>query len=262
MLTVACTAVSTAVAGGTFCLRDGTPMKLRLMQTVSSATAQVNDNVNFESLEAIIIDGVTVIPKGATAIGTVTAAQPKRRLGRAGKLDITIDYVRLPDGEKAALRAVKNTKGKGHTGAMTAGMVATGLIVWPAAPFFLFMHGKDVTVPEGTEITAFVNGDMDLDPHKFGLADEAEGPQATAAREAQRALSSVMVNSTPSGADITVDKGFVGSTPSRLELAGGSHLIVIQEAGYTNWQRTVTTTSGEQITINAVLSKTPAANVQ
>src|SRR5271157_5764737 len=88
-------------------------------------------------------------------------------MARGGKLDIEIDYVKLADGEKAALRAVKETKGGGHTGAMTGAIVATSLIVWPAAPFFLFMHGKDVTIPKGTEITAYVNGVMPLDPAKF-----------------------------------------------------------------------------------------------
>ncbi len=42
---------------------------------------------------------------------------------------------------------------------MTGAIVATSLVVWPAAPFFLFMHGKDTTIPKGTEITAYVNGE-------------------------------------------------------------------------------------------------------
>jgi hypothetical protein len=50
---------------------------------------------------------------------------------------------------------------------MTGAIVATSLIVWPAAPFFLFMHGKDITIPKGTAITAFVQGDDVLDRSKF-----------------------------------------------------------------------------------------------
>jgi hypothetical protein len=45
------------------------------------------------------------------AWGTVTEAQPKRRMGRAGKLNINIDNVRLSSGEKVALRAIKDVKG-------------------------------------------------------------------------------------------------------------------------------------------------------
>jgi hypothetical protein len=50
---------------------------------------------------------------------------------------------------------------------MTGAMVATAIVVWPAAPFFLFMHGKDVTIPKGTKITAYVDGEIKLDRAKF-----------------------------------------------------------------------------------------------
>jgi hypothetical protein len=59
------------------------------------------------------------------------------------------------------------TQGGGHTGAMTGAIVVTSLVLWPAAPFFLFMPGKDITIPKGTQITAFVQGDMRLDANKF-----------------------------------------------------------------------------------------------
>ena len=149
-------------------LEDGTPIKLRLSRTISSSDAQVNDKVDFDVLEEVKVGDIVVIPKGSVAWGTVTEAQSKRRMARGGKLDMNIDDVRLADGEKAALRAVKEVKGGGHTGAMTAGIVATSLIVWPAAPFFLFMHGKDVTIPKGTEITAYINGDLNLDRSSLG----------------------------------------------------------------------------------------------
>jgi hypothetical protein len=64
-------------------------------------------------------------------------------------LDINIDFVRLANGDKVALRAVKETSGGGHTGAMTGAMVARSLVFFPAAPFFLFMHGKNITIPKG-----------------------------------------------------------------------------------------------------------------
>ena len=164
----------TAVPAKGFVIQDGTPVKLRLNRNVSSADAHVGDEVDFEVLEEVVVNGVAVIPKGGLAIGTVTEAQPKRRMARGGKVDMTVDYARLADEEKAALRAVKEAKGGGHTGAMTAGIVATGLIVWPAAPFFLFMHGKDITVPKGAEITAYINGDMKLEITEF--QQPAAGP--------------------------------------------------------------------------------------
>jgi hypothetical protein len=45
--------------------------------------------------------------------------------------------------------------------------VATAIVFFPAAPLFLLMHGKDIGIPEGTEITAFINGDIRFNPEKF-----------------------------------------------------------------------------------------------
>ncbi len=148
-------------------LEDGTPVHLVLAENLSSATAITGDTVEFEVVDDIVVDGLVVVPHGSTAWATVTDAQHKRHLGRGGKLDLNIDKVRLADGEKALLRGVKDTSGGGHTGAMTGAMVATSLVVWPAAPFFLFMHGKDVNIPKGTQITAFVQGDTRLDASRF-----------------------------------------------------------------------------------------------
>ena len=100
-------------APGQFVLEDGTPVKLRISQTVSSADAHVNDKVEFEVLEEVRVADVLIIPKGGIAWGTVTEAVPKRRMARGGKLEIVMDSVRLVDGQKAALRAVKDAKGGG-----------------------------------------------------------------------------------------------------------------------------------------------------
>jgi hypothetical protein len=150
-----------------FGLAEDTPVRIRLARTMSSKDAKVDDRVDFEVLEDIKIGDVVVIERGTTAIATVTEAHPKRRMGRAGKLHINIDYVRLPSGEKVPLRAFKGGTGGDHIAAMTGAMVATGIVFFPAAPLFLFMHGKDITIPKGTEVTAYVASDTPLDPAKF-----------------------------------------------------------------------------------------------
>ena len=50
---------------------------------------------------------------------------------------------------------------------MLGALVATSTVFSPAAPLFLFMHGKDITIAKGTELTAYINGDASLDPAKF-----------------------------------------------------------------------------------------------
>ena len=223
-------------------LLDGTPVKLRLSQTISSADAKVGQEIPFEVVEDVKVDDVDVLPKGATAIGTVTEAQPKRRMGRGGKLNVNISYARLADQEKAALRAAKETQGGGHVGAMTGAMVATSIVFFPAAPLFLFMHGKDITIPQGTEITAFVDGDMHLDMTRFGVA--APAPASPAPAPAATAQASLNIQSTPPGADIEVDGVFVGNTPSTVTVTPGSHEITVKKNGFADWSRKLSVTGG------------------
>lgn len=150
-------------------LDDATPIKLRTSRNLSSADTRTGDMVDFEVLEEVKVDNRIIVAKGAIAIGSITNAEAKRRMGRGGKLDVMIEFVKLADGEKAALRGIRESKGGGHTGGMTTGMVVTGLVFWPAAPLFLFIHGKDITIPKGTEITAYTNGTMTLDGERFRL---------------------------------------------------------------------------------------------
>jgi PEGA domain. len=234
-------------------LLDGTPVKLRLSQTISSADAKTGQDIQFEVVEEVKLEGAVVIAKGALALGTVTNAVPKRRMGREGKLDVAISYARMADQEKCALRASKEGHGGGHVGAMTGAMVGTAIVFFPAAPLFLFMHGKDITIPQGTEITAFVEGDMHLDMAKFGV----EPPAGTVPQSGAKQQASVLVESTPAGADIEVDGSFMGSTPSAVNVAPGDHTITVKKKGYAEWSRKMNVSAGNSH-VNADLEQTPS----
>lgn len=226
-------------------LEEGTPVKMRLRNTISSATAQQGDTVDFEVLEEVRINNLLVIPVGATAWATVTQAEHKKRMGRGGRLDINIDSVRLANGQKAALRVIQAGKAGGHVGAMTGAIVATSLVFWPAAPLFLFMHGKDMTVPKGTNITAYINGNIPLERAQF---EPLAIPEALTAST----TTDVNVSSTPPSAEIELDGAFVGTTPSLLKLEGGDHTIKLKKKGFETFQRKLHV-SGGSVQLNAEL---------
>jgi hypothetical protein len=243
-----------------FGLEDGTPVKLRTNRTVSSADAHVNDTLDFEVLDEVKVRDVIVIPRGGIAWGTITEAQSKRRMGREGKLNINIDNVKLTSGEKIPLRAVKEAKGGGHQGAMTGAMVATAIVFFPAAPLFLLMHGKDITIPKGTEITAYINGDVPLDAVKFtppadGSAVSQPSSTPQAGNGGEPLLSSITIKSLPDGAEITVDEKYMGSTPSTLRLSSGDHKIRLEKSGFKPWEKTLTVSNGESATVNPSLEQ-------
>ncbi len=257
---------------GQFILQDATPVKLRLSRNVSSADAHEGESVDFEVLEDVAANGIVVIPKGSVAIATVTEAQPKRRMGRAGKLEIVLDYVRLADTEKAPVRAVKDAKGGSHTVGMTAGIVATGLLFFPAAPFFLFMHGKDITVPKGAEVTAYVNGDVRLESKNFhanaSQATQSADPGAQPApvtsetatpapQNGAPAIGTIEVRSVPDGAEVYVDGSFIGNAPATLKLAPGQHTIRVTQSGFKEWSREIAVQAGSEAHLSASLEKLP-----
>jgi hypothetical protein len=60
--------------------------------------------------------------------------------------------------------------------------------------------------------------------------------------------------SQPPSADIEVDGNFVGSTPSAVDLAPGTHVIRLKKSGFKPWQRNLTVGSST-VNISAELEK-------
>lgn len=83
----------------------------------------------------------------------------------------------------------------------------------------------------------------------------AAGDQAATA--AAPAHVSLAVESTPSGADIEVDGGFVGNTPSSVNVAPGSHQINVKKKGFVTWTKTLNVTGGT-VHLNAELDSESA----
>ena len=103
---------------GVFTLLDSTPIRVKLGKALSSSNTQVGDEVSFEVLEDVVVDGLLVVAKGALASGVVNEAEPKKSLGR-GKLSVLVKSVRLTDDEKLALRS----GGEGRGSSSAAGAV-------------------------------------------------------------------------------------------------------------------------------------------
>jgi len=254
------TSTSTLKPALAFGLAEDTPIRLRVNRNLSSGTEKVGDKVDFEVLEAVKVGGVPVIAQGATAIATVTEAKPKGRMGRSGKLNVNVDSVQLTSGEKVSLRAVKGGKGGTRTGAMTGAIVATSIVFFPAAPLFLFMKGKNIIIPKGTEITAYVAADTPLDQVKFAAPSINPTTAASVSNDPGASsdnLTTVSLKSNPEGADITIDGKYMGSTQSTLRLATGEHTVVIEKAGFKPWQRTIVVSDNSNINVEATLEKNP-----
>jgi S1-C subfamily serine protease len=72
-----------------------------------------------------------------------------------------------------------------------------------------------------------------------------------------RGFGIVTITSDPDGAEIFVDDKFVGSTPAKLKLAAGSHIMIIKSPGLAEWKRTLEILKDSQVTLKPVLDRAP-----
>ncbi len=136
---------------------DGTPVNLRLTQTVSSAHARVGDPLDFVVENDVRVGGLTVIRAGSAARGSVLSVRHPRMLGIGGNIVLGLNSIVLSSGETIGLQARKVVKGGSHTWRMITGMAVTALFYLPAAPLLLLTRGSASTALKGTEITAKID---------------------------------------------------------------------------------------------------------
>ncbi|MGB9075006.1 MAG: hypothetical protein WCC22_20395 [Terriglobales bacterium] len=97
--------VLAAFASGQTSLPTGTAVKMKLETTLTTFSSKAGDAFQARVTEAVVVDGKTVIPIGATVQGRVTKTSEPRRI--AGKPTIAIfpEHLVLPNGERFMLNA-------------------------------------------------------------------------------------------------------------------------------------------------------------
>jgi hypothetical protein len=66
-------------------------------------------------------------------------------------------------------------------------------------------------------------------------------------------MSTVHIDSTPSGALILVDNIALGPTPAGLTLPKGIHAIEVRHDGYIAWHQAILLSEGESLSLNPAL---------
>jgi len=235
---------------------EGTKVRVRLEQTLSSATAEEGQPVQLSVTEEVRVGDTVVIAQGASVSGVIVQAVPKRRMGRTGKLDFSVERVIAADGASVPLRYTV-TKKEGGSHGLRTGIIAGGaaVVFWPAAPVFLLMKGKDVTMNKGNVFDVFTDQSYLLRPSATTLSREEKAAQAPLAPESSGADSTVITITADSpGAEIEIDGAFVGSTPTTVHINPGNHRIVVKN-GTESWQRDIQVRAGSSISLMAPFKK-------
>jgi hypothetical protein len=139
-------------------LREGSEVPLKFANSISSKTANEGDPVEFILDDDLKVGDSIVVSKGAHALATVTTAKKAGMMGRPGDLAVQIQYLVIGSNH-VHIRGTKGREGDSKTGAAVALTVLFG-------PIGLIKHGKNVEIPAGAPLTAYVDQDIWLAPMK------------------------------------------------------------------------------------------------
>ena len=137
-------------------LREGSAVILKFAAELNSKTANEGDPVEFLLDEDVKVGDAIVVAKGAHAVATVSHARRAGMVGRPGELNVQIEYL-IAGTNHVRIRGSKGREGDSRTGSAVALTVLFG-------PIGLIKHGKNVDIPAGTPLTAYVDQDIWLAP--------------------------------------------------------------------------------------------------
>lgn len=152
------------VAPGHIYIPKGTKLNVELLQEASSKNMKKYQLVEFKMAENLIINGVVVIPKDTIGMGYVYEVQKAAGFGRKGVLRIAGKDIKTVNNLVVPLRM--GLQGKGKTDGGAAAVAAAVSLVGG-----LFMKGKNVTYPAGTNFEVEVRNNVDLNATPENLAE-------------------------------------------------------------------------------------------
>jgi len=135
-------------------LKEGTDVKLKFAEALSSKTASEGDPVNLVLDEDLKVGDVLVAKEGCKAVGEVTNAKKAGLMGKGGELNMRLSYLKVGD-NRVRLRGSKGKEGESKQGTAIALTVLFG-------PVGLLKHGKEIIVKQGTPLAAYVDQDINL----------------------------------------------------------------------------------------------------
>jgi hypothetical protein len=104
---------------------NGTHLRVRLDQDLGSKISQTGDSFSATVADDVVVDGTTVIPRGAHAEGTVIDAKPLGRFKGAAALELRLERVRTKWGSyrvsTSTIDRAESGKGKRSAGLIGGG---------------------------------------------------------------------------------------------------------------------------------------------
>jgi hypothetical protein len=144
---------------------DGTAIEIELKNNVSGQEAKIGDVVDFTVLHPVVVGGVTVFEKGASARARITTAKKAGRWGKAGKLEWAMQDVQAADGNRVPARFTQRALGDSKGGTVAVAAVATTVLLGPVGLLWGLKKGKPAVIAAGNRYSVFVHGDTVVKGH-------------------------------------------------------------------------------------------------
>lgn len=146
-------------------LAAGTDIVAALQSTVDTGKNHAGDKVTLRTLEDVRVDGVTVVPAGATINGEITHVDPAGRVAGGAELTLRFTELVLPGGTSYAISAVPlRLEGKGDAKESAieigGGAVAGGVIGGILGGKDDIAKGAAVGAVVGTGVAVATKGDQ------------------------------------------------------------------------------------------------------
>jgi hypothetical protein len=154
-----------------------------LDQTVGTKNSQVGDGFDASVSAPVVVDGKTVIPRGAKASGHVTVADQAGRVKGGARLELNLDSITV-DGQNRRIHTagvIEQGKGRGKRTAIGAGGgAAVGAIIGAIAgggkgaaigagagagagtAGAVFTGNRDITLPAETKLNFRLTDSLEL----------------------------------------------------------------------------------------------------
>lgn len=174
----------------TFTLPAGSTVTIRLLTTLSTRTNQTGDPFNGKVVEPVFADGVEIVPAGSIVEGRVTFVKQPGKVKGVGEMRLLAETIITPEeGRYSIVASLEDTRGAdgarvtGEEGTIKgpnskkgdivsagvgagAGAAAGAILVGGKGSLYgagigaavmairsLFKRGKDIILPQGTEMT-------------------------------------------------------------------------------------------------------------
>ncbi len=140
---------------------EGTAVEIEAPYTLSSMDFKPEDKMSFRVVDAVKVDGVTIIEQGATATGIVEKSKRGGHWGKAGLFVWGMQSVTAVDGSQISLRTNSvRLRGDSKGAKVATAMIITGVampLIAPVALLHGFKRGENAYIPAGKRYTVFID---------------------------------------------------------------------------------------------------------